>query len=494
MVPTASAALERRVRQRRAGGLIGLVLALVAALLFSATPAGAATASGPVPGDPGAAGPSITTFDPAAVGYTRSEFFLSGTATAYAPAPLTTLGSDGQWSVVPSGVTAPFTTRLTIMRPSDPRKFDGTVIVEWLNVTNQSDSGPDWLAAHNEIIREGHAWVGVTAQAIGVNAAKALAPARYASLTHPGDSFSYDIFTQAGDAVRDDRTILGGSKSKKLIAAGESQSAGRMVTYIDAIHPLEHTYDGYLVHSRNIAGSALSQAPQAAIPAPSPTLIRSDLDVPVFTVQAEDDVPKYFAARQPDTKKLRTWEMAGTSHADQYTLGVGQPDTGNGAAADQMFARMLNPTNDPLPGILPPCPSPVNAGPHHWLLQAAVHHLVAWVERGTAPPKAPRIQYDGTAYALDANGNVLGGVRSPQVDAPVATLRGPGNEGGTGFCRLFGVTTPFSEAKLDTLYRSHPQFVLKWTKANLDAVKNGYLLLPDAVELFLAGARSTVGS
>ena len=427
MVGTAGTGRHRRARDRQGSSLLATVLVVVAALLLlSASPAGAATATGPIPGDPGRAGPSLTTFDPGLVGYTQSEFLLSGAATAYVPVAGSTLGSDGQWQVAPSETPVPFTTRLTVMRPSNPAAFDGTVIVEWLNVTNQSDSGPDWLGAHNEIIREGHAWVGVSAQAVGVNAVKALDPARYASLLHPGDSFSYDIFTQAGRAVIDDPAILGGSVPDLLIATGESQSASRMVTYIDAVHPLEGVYDGYLVHSRSASGSALSQAPQAAVTVPTPTLVRSDLQVPVFILQAEDDVARYFPARQPDTERIRTWEMAGTAHADQYTLGVGQTDTGDGAGASQMFARMLNPTNDPLPGLLPPCPQPVNAGPHHWLLQAALHHLVVWADRGHAPPKAPRIQYDGASYALDANGNVLGGVRSPQVDAPVATLRGPG--------------------------------------------------------------------
>ena len=291
----------------------------------------------------------------------------------------------------------------------------------------------------------------------------------------------------------DDPAILGGSVPDLLIATGESQSASRMVTYIDAVHPLEGVYDGYLVHSRSAAGAALSQAPQSAVGAPTPTLVRSDLQVPVFTLQAEDDVARYFSARQPDTNRIRTWGMAGTAHADQYTLGVGQADTGDGSGASQMFDRMLNPTNDPLPGILPPCPQPVNAGSHHWLLQSALHRLVVWADRGYAPPKAPRIQYDGANYALDANGNVLGGVRSPQVDAPVATLRGPGNDGGAGFCRLFGTTQPFSPDKLDTLYRNHGTFVFAWLKADLDALRAGYLLPADAWELLVAAARSDVG-
>ena len=155
--------------------LLSAVIVVVSALLMlAASPAGAATATGPIPGDPGPAGPSITTFDPGLVGYTRSEFFLSGAATSYVPVAGSTLASDGRWQVVPSETPVPFTTRLTVMRPSDPAAFDGTVIVEWLNVTSQSDSGPDWLGAHNEIIRQGHAWVGVSAQAVGVDAGQSI--------------------------------------------------------------------------------------------------------------------------------------------------------------------------------------------------------------------------------------------------------------------------------------------------------------------------------
>ena len=123
---------------------------------------------------------------------------------------------------------------------------------------------------HNELIRDGFAWVGVSAQAVGVNQLKCPTtscllpcfvapgdPVRYASLSHPGDSYSYDIFSQAGQAIRDNSAqILGGLTPKKLIAAGESQSAGRMVTYIDAVQPLVHVYDGFLVHSRGAAGAA----------------------------------------------------------------------------------------------------------------------------------------------------------------------------------------------------------------------------------------------
>src|SRR6478672_10186525 len=119
--------------------------------------------------------PGFTAFDPAIVGYEQSEVFLSGTATAYQPsAPL---GADGRFSVK-AAATAPYTTRAVVMRPIDPTRFHGTVIVEWLNVSGGADAGPDWMLAHTELIREGTVWVGVSAQKVGVDALKSSDPLR----------------------------------------------------------------------------------------------------------------------------------------------------------------------------------------------------------------------------------------------------------------------------------------------------------------------------
>jgi hypothetical protein len=232
----------------------------------------------------------FTAFDPSVVGYQQSEFFLSGTANAYEPTA--ELSTDGKYSVAPTS-TAPYTTRAVVMRPAKPRRFNGTVVVEWMNVSGGADAGTDWMVSHNEVVREGFVWVGVSAQRVGVDALRGTDPqrgdaARYASLSHPGDSFSYDIFSQAGQALRDNADVmLGGLKPKHLIAVGESQSAGRLVTYIDAVHLLVHVYDGYLVHSRGAGGSPLSQGPQPSVPVPSPVPIRDDLGVPVLVFQTK---------------------------------------------------------------------------------------------------------------------------------------------------------------------------------------------------------------
>ena len=196
-----------------------LIWSAVCALVLSAGLGAAAraddaspTVSGPVTGGNGV--PVLfghTTFDLASVGYSQSELFLEGTAHTYTrTSPLTT---DGRWSVEPSSPAA-YTTRMVVNRPISKRDFNGTVIVEWLNVSGGADASPDWIHMHAELIRDGYAWVGVSAQAMGLNALKAPPlgdPVRYASLSHPGDSYSYDMFSQAGRAVRDDAaTVLGG--------------------------------------------------------------------------------------------------------------------------------------------------------------------------------------------------------------------------------------------------------------------------------------------
>jgi hypothetical protein len=457
----------------RVGVLAGLLLAAACSYVT------------PVTG-PGAIGLPIS-YDLEDLGYQRSEVFLTGVADAYLPG--STFTSSGQWSAVQQPLTAEgtFNTRMVVHRPIDPDDFNGTVVVEWLNVTANQDLANDWTMAHTELIRSGFAWVGVSAQAVGVNALKASQPARYGGLAHPGDSYSYDIFTEAGYHIAGNPAVLGGLVPERLIATGESQSASRLVTYINAIHPLVHFYDGFLVHSRGAGGSALSQSPRPAAPVPSPARIRDDLDTPVMVVQAEGDVINTnLGSRQPDTDTFRLWELAGTSHADAYLIVVGLTDVGDGAGATAMFGYMRTPLDLG-------CTNPVNAGPHHWQLNAAFAALDTWVRGGDAPPIADRLEVVSTSptvLARDAQGNALGGVRSPHVDAPVATLDSL-NSGFT-FCSLFGRTVPLTTTQLTALYPTHQAFVDAWSAALDEAVEGGFILAADAPELLAAAQASTV--
>jgi hypothetical protein len=433
-----------------------------------------------------------TSFDLSRVGYQKSQFFLSGTAHSYVPvSPLT---NDGKWKIT-TGVSAPYTTRIAVYRPINPKRFNGTVVVEWLNVSGGTDDAPDWTLSHNELVRDGFAWVGVSAQQVGVNSAKSTDPAEYSPLSHPGDSFSYDIFSQSGQAVRDDAAlILGGLRPRRLIAAGESQSAGRLMTYIDAVQPTADVFQGFLVHSQFGTGAPLSQAPQTNYSAPNPTTIRSDLGVPVLEFETETDV---YSSNLKDRlhygnpKWFRLWEVAGSSHYDYYGLAIGPNDIGNGQGAVENLAAMQNPTRTPAGGFT--CAVPINTGGTHWALDAAVFWLNRWVVDGTPPPRAPLLattHVSPVVYQLDANGNAVGGVRTPQVDAPVAALGSQGNSG--GFCFLFGSTVPYSAAHVASLYKTHGQFVSAWARAVQSDHSHGFLLPADSVELLHSAVISQV--
>ena len=118
---------------------------------------------------------------------------------------------------------------------------------------------------------------------------------------------------------------------------------------------------------------------------------------------------------------------------------------------------MQHPTNQPSANFT--CGAPINTGLAHYVLDAAFYRLNRWVAKGIVPPVAPRLQTTGVSpvvFATDANGNVLGGIRTPAVDAPVATLSGR-STGGTSFCFLFGSTVPFTPAQLEVLYPNHAQ-------------------------------------
>jgi hypothetical protein len=112
---------------------------------------------------------------------------------------------------------------------------------------------------------------------------------------------------------------------------------------------------------------------------------------------------------------------------------------------------------------------------------AAFQHLDRWARGGAAPPTAqPISMLFGLIIVRDGDQNALGGVRLPDLDAPVAAYA-PNNSGGNvpGACGLLGTTTPFTAARLRQLYPDHAAYVAKFTEAANRALRGGYLLRPD---------------
>jgi len=405
-------------------------------------------------------------------GYIQQEFFASGTAHAFRA---TSSPSDGRWRILPT-TSDTYRTRILVRRPTNPAHFSGTVMVEWMN-ESAGESAPEWDYVNPGLMASGDAWVGVSAQALGVDGGTPILgsiqgtgsglvqqePERYGTLHHPGDQYALDIFDQVGLGLRSTKLHLFGSlRPREVVAAGESQSAFYLTTFADTLEPLSHSFDGLFIHSRGGNGAALNGASITTGLASGALRIRTDLAVPVFMFETQTDLILlgYAAAQQPDTREIRTWEVAGTSHADAYLVGSA--------------ASILG------------CTTPINTGPQHTVVQAAFADFVQWVTYRKRPPSPAPFRLTSlhpATLALDRYGNVIGGVRTPAVDVPVSTLSGAPPPGASVLCALFGSTTQFSPQIMASLYGTQASYLAKYTADLNRAIAMGYVLPADKASL-----------
>jgi hypothetical protein len=306
--------------QRALGALCGLAFTL----LWASAPAHAD------PVVPVVASPTLSTppagvkgyplwdsyYDLAPFGYEEQELFVSGTAAAL------------------DGTTQPYTTRIIVTRPTDPSKFNGTVVLDWVNVTAQFENAVDTMLSREMLMREGFTYVHVSAQKVGVCCnpltPKGWDPVRYAALQHPGDGYAFDMFSQIAQAFKapspgiDPMGTLGASTVQRVLAVGQSQSANELQDYITTWLPAHPeavgVIDGFLVHG-NVPGDKTF-----AKGAPVPVLhLLSDMEAQDDGVDPSTIDPNY-----------RLWEIAGSSHSD-FFIGY-QSEFGHGARRDDADA------------------------------------------------------------------------------------------------------------------------------------------------------------
>ena len=251
--------------------------------------------------------PGAPFYNLSALGYVENEYLMSGGATEYSES--SPWGSNGNWGVSVSQKNVPYTTNLIVRYPTNPAKFNGTVVIEWLNVVTGGDQDPVWAEIANEALSDGYAYIGVTPQTVGMNDLKTWDPVRYGSLGDSSDLQSYDIYTQAAEAAKDESaTLLGGLSVKHVIAAGDSESAFRVVTYENAIQPVTHAFDAFMTVGRAVDAAPLGNGLIAA--SPFPAHIRTDNTAPTIQFYTQGDVvitnPTHFAvALRYDERRMR---------------------------------------------------------------------------------------------------------------------------------------------------------------------------------------------
>jgi hypothetical protein len=457
----------------------GVVIAL-AAITTATAPAVSARVRRPtvpvpeVQGPVGAAGVRGHHFNRSVVPlpeYREDEFFFGGTARTFTVTP---------------EAAAPYTSRMVVRRPADPKAFNGTVFVEWVNVTAQQDFDQHWPPAYQMIMREGAAYVAVSAQAAGIRHLQAWDPIRYASLSHPGDDFSFDVFAQAVAAVRqpfrDGAGPMGRSKVKRVVATGHSQSGGRLHTYVNQVQNRTQVVDAFFLTGQG-----------------NPVFDVDTLRTPVIAYMSDAEMSPRVPVPSP---WLRVWHVAGTAHngtwyahylADEIARDYG---AGQGGAFDESrsgeYGQELNPFMAP-PGVVPSvlgCPNPNGSEmPDRYAISAALHHLSRWSRDpnyGTEVPQPPLAQFDEAGNLVrDRFGNVVGGLRLPPIDVPVATYVACGV--------VVSGTYVFDPVTLRQLYPTSAEYLAKMQTATDAALAAGYILPADAQDLIERARRAFLG-
>ncbi|ALJ21892.1 alpha/beta hydrolase domain-containing protein [Microbacterium sp. No. 7] len=124
------------------------------------------------------------------------------------------------------------------------------------------------------------------------------------------------------------------------------------------------------------------------------------------------------------------------------------------------------------PGNVASRPSEVDMLP---AMEAAQRRMREWVSAGVVPPAHPRIEMDADGKVVrDEDGIARGGVRLPDVEAPVAAYYGGGR--GPGTVGIAGKTEPFSDERIHERYRTHEGYVAAVNAAARKALEQGVIL------------------
>ena len=394
------------------------------------------TVKGPIPFDEKAGPPDNPIAKVVPNGYVSAEYFLSGTTNVfnYNHQPAFPRSAPGAGLVV-RYANLPYTTRAFVVAPSDPAKFSGDVVIEFMNSSASFDSAPEWIMSNAYFGRSGYAYIGVTTSANqsiaflkgGCHAFGPSCGTRYASLQMTDNGQEYEIISDLVTALKSQSGIpasLGLGTVRRVYVSGHGQQGGSVITHANAFSfPL---VDGYLisanVHARALGGLAQPAdlcGGQGAKPYPDcfatlpagHDLIHTNLPMPINHLMTEADVIDLPNAldgaryRQPDTDtaaraSYRLVEIPATAHFvyanDEILPGVERDDPCTAKAY----------------GIIKPIEG-------YQIANAMWRNMRRQVVAGTTPPNAPRITTDSRYRIVrDSLGNAEGGVRLPELDAP----------------------------------------------------------------------------
>lgn len=524
--------------------LIGMTIAAVLASshgLSAATrpcgqvePCPAVTVEGPIPFDSPAGPPHDPTARNGQSGYIAAEYFISGRANVfnYDRQPARTNVPPGSGLVV-RYPDLPYKTRVYVWGPTNPNRFSGDVVIEFLNSSAGFDSAPQWLISHDYFARAGMAYIAVTTSAstsipflkAGCHSIGPSCGSRYASLMMTDNGQEYEIVSQLVTALKRQtgkaRPLPAGYPTvRRVYVTGQSQQAGSVITHANQFSfPL---VDGYFVASNDRArtlgglskpsdlcgGTDAQPYPNcfATLPAGKDN-VRTDLPMPVYHLMTETDViesPRFFSGvlhRQADKDtspraSYRLVEIPAVAHNVDVEIEIVPGIRLKDLCADDAYG-----IKGPIDG--------------YEIVDAMWRNMRRQVIEGKIPPRAPRIRTTPDHQIVrDQYGNARGGVRMPELEHPTNSYFYPFNTGKPGcpagtsspecapaflapftglVCFLSGSYRPFSPDQLRALYPTHHDYVVGIAQSARALYRAGFLE-PGLVKKHIIEAdRSSIG-
>ncbi len=423
-------------------------------------------------------------WDVRALAYESAEYLLSGHADVYRPVSMAdapnifSRNSTADFAVRDFtlhliGRARPYTTRLVVYRPQDPRKFSGRVIVETLHPFG-GGQGVVWNAVHSFFTSSGDAYVGVQ-HPLTFPALRTANPARYGTLQSSDPTQLWGMLIDAGRLVRGGAigSPLHGYAVNRLLMTGYSFTGVATASFANYFH----------ARATMPAGSNIFDA---YLPMADAQYVRS-LDVPVMRLNTQSDFNGFggLQNRRPDDLRYRHYEVAGACHV----AAAPPPD----AAVPPRIASLPTPPGQPK--FSPQtCESEFPAGalsndfPLYLFQKSMFAALYAWLDAGVAPPHSRTIETTAAGAAkLDAWGNALGGVRYPEVSVPIARY----GVDARGDCVLFGFKVPFSETQCRRLYGSRSRYLALVRRAATRLSRERLLTAPAGIDRLVAIANAT---
>ena len=454
---------------RMSGGLLAVVLAV--ALGSEQSASGQRGGGAPGGGQGGGRGQAVASnlpTTPTAVTLPRMEK-VTGPGAMYDSSPAQWPGRDmahfkyvaTEYFVSGTANGAPYTTRVVVRQPADNARFSGLIVAEPMHPI-----GAAHAFEYNSVYIMDSGHIAVEIATAGTQNFTNANPERYSRI-QVANGQAPEILAQVGALVKSANGPLAGLAQRKMILWGTSASSGILVNYLPAHQvfrtpAMTHIYDGFMPTSN---GGNIQP-----------------VDVPMIQVPTQHEYERVATTQQDGDaagEQFRVYEFAGLGHLD--------------ARNNPRFNQSQ-------------CQNPMTTFPNEAYFSVALHHLLQWVDKGIAPPKAERVindRYaanDGSLMLLDEHGNARGGVRNPYVDVPVvkytarntgtapAGPRGGGGMNPAALCNLSVWETPIPQARLRQMYGSKDAYVQKF-EARLNELEKAGWSLPVYHDLILADAR-----